>query len=265
LEVELIAGGGLTLWSLFEPKEFLLPEDEAWHLQTWLWMLRHFGGIERLRASPIVTPTDACFPPTDVTGENLARYVFDRVKTQAAMDNLSFRLIPQPSSDADVRSGSVVRPEGKVVEGTFSEESGQIVITYDLAKTQEPLTLVSIFAHELAHYPIAHAGEEPPGGSEMKEFATDLMTVFLGFGIFGADCAVKFWAGPGRGGGWGSSTLGYLREVDWVYALAVFLNLRGEDDSKLKNYLKPALYSELKTASHILARNPEKLEEHRNL
>jgi hypothetical protein len=45
------------MWTPFKPAPFLDPEDEAWHLETWAWMLRHWGGLDDLKRSPLVTPT----------------------------------------------------------------------------------------------------------------------------------------------------------------------------------------------------------------
>ncbi len=216
----------MDIWKLFSPKSPLNQEDEDWQLVTWLWFLKNFGGLKRLKASPVVAPTDEFFPPIDKKGDKLAGYIFDRVKTHARMSELSCKLIAQPQGnpqdDGELVSG---RPISKFVSGTFSEDNGRVVITYDPAKIQEPLALVSIFAHELAHYSLSKMGKEPPGGTEMAECVTDLMTVFLGFGVFGADCAFNFRGGPGggrSGGPWTWSRLGYLREVDWVFALRCF-------------------------------------------
>jgi hypothetical protein len=88
---------------------------------------------------------------------------------------------------------------------------------------------VATFAHELAHYRLATISDALPGGREMHEYAADLMTVFLGFG------------------------------------LAVFLALRDEPENMLKAGLKSHLYSDLKAASRYLARNPALLDEQRAL
>jgi hypothetical protein len=253
----------MTGWHPFERKNFLDPEDADWHLQTWSWILKHCGGTARLKKSPVVTPTHEFFPPTAFQGETRARHIFEYVKKLAGLSELDCDLIAQssyPQPAGELVSG---RPIYRIQRGTFGEDNGRPIITYDPTQIDKPLLLVSTFAHELAHCRLANIGEAPPGGDAMKEYATDLMTVFLGFGIFGADCAFNFWQGPGggrTGGPWGWSTSGYLREIDWVYALAVFLNLRGENDSVLEKWLKPSLYSELGAASRNIAANMAQLE-----
>jgi hypothetical protein len=45
--------------AMWGKKKFLDPELEAWHIACWSWLLRHFGGVEAVRAAPLVLPTGA--------------------------------------------------------------------------------------------------------------------------------------------------------------------------------------------------------------
>lgn len=156
--------------------------------------------------------------------------------------------------------------KGGLPLGTFSARDGEATITYDPESVNEPATLVATFIHELAHYRLANIRVLLPGGEEMHEYATDLMTVFLGFGVFGASRAFNFGQhGDAFSQGWQWSKQGYLRERDWSFALAVFLNLRGEKPEILKELLKPHLYSDMKEAGRYLAKNASLLERHRAL
>jgi hypothetical protein len=144
--------------------------------------------------------------------------------------------------------------------GTFRVEKGQAIITYDPTMLGDPMALVATFAHELCHYRIAAAGELPPGGQETLEFATDLAAVFLGFGIFGANCAFRFQQrGDSFSQGWQWSRHGYLQPRTWCYALAVFFVSRGEPVEAARPFLKPHLFSDLADAAAYLRRRPERL------
>jgi hypothetical protein len=251
----------------FGKKHFLDPEDEAWHLDSWRWMLMHFGGLARLKQSPIVFASSEFFAPTEAMGHVRAEHIFGCVKRHARMEEWPCALIAQPES-VPLRVGelaSLKRVSGGMPLGTFKVEKDRTVtISYDLAKLDEPATLIATFAHELAHYRLATVREETPGGHDMHEFATDLMTVFLGFGVFGANGAFNFRQFGGTfSHGWQTSGAGYLRERDWVFALAVFLALRGEETDLLRRHLKRHLYSDLNAATKYLARNPALLEQHR--
>lgn len=237
---------------LFGRAQFLDAEDETWHLDTWGWFLKSFGGLDRLRRSPMVKATAEFFPATEATGEARAAHIFERIKTLADMGDWPCTLLAQPERPrGHLGVGYLASEKGRPL-GTFAVRGDEVSISYDPASLERPVELVATFIHELAHYRLARLHEDGPGGHDMHEYATDLMTVFLGFGLFGANRAFNF---KGNRYGWESSQQGYLRERDWVFALAVFLSLRNETPQAVKNSLKSHLYSGLKSAARYLARN----------
>ncbi len=168
-----------------------------------------------------------------------------------------------------------VRPEARVSEfvflspldkglplGTFGVADNEIAITYDPGNLNDSVTLVATFAHELAHYRLAPLLEDLPGGEEMHEFATDLMTVYMGFGLFGANRAFNFAQHQSfMGQGWGWSRQGYLTERAWAFALAVFLQLRAESANDVRPFLKAHLYADLRKAKRYLESRPGRVAE----
>jgi hypothetical protein len=58
---------------------------------------------------------------------------------------------------------------------------------------------------------------------------------------------------------WHAAWSGSASERDWVFALAVFLTLRGESAADLQPFLKPHLSSDLTKALAYLKRNPSPL------
>ncbi len=256
-------------FQLFGRRHFLDAEDEAWHLESWSWMLRHFGGVARLKRAPIVQANREFFPPTEASGHERAKHIFACVKGLAGMNEWPCKLMAQPEA-SPLRVGETValKPvSGGLPLGTFGVEQGGVaVITYDPAKVREPAVLVATFAHELAHYRLATVRDELPGGHDMHEYLTDLMTVFLGFGLFGANGAFNFRQhGDAFSHGWQWSRAGYLRERDWAFALAVFVALRDEPAAILRTLLKSHLYSDLKAAARYLESRPALLDNHRGL
>ncbi len=251
---------------LFTKKGFLDPEDEAWHLESWAWLLRHLGGISALRRRPLVRATASYFPPSSESGHARAEHIFSCVKKLAGISDWPCILVEQPK-----------RPEPKVAElgllkvekshlplGSFSVSEGTVTITYDPDSLKNPVVLVATLAHELAHYLLATIQEEPPGGEDMHEYLTDLATVCLGFGLFGANSAFNFSQHTGvLSQGWRTSSRGYLRERDWAFALAVFLVLRNENAVDIRRELKPHLYDDMRSGLKYLESNPVLLDAHR--
>lgn len=241
----------------FRPRSFLSPEEEAWHIETWRWLLDRFGGLAVLSEASIVVPSREFFPPTDAAGHDRALHVFEAVKNHAGMANWECNLIAQ-APGPNPHLGGVATVQGlQGAAGTFGVEDRRIAITYDPALLDQPVKLVAVLAHELAHYLLAAERELPPGGEEMHEPATDLTAAYLGFGVFGANSAFTFEQHQDAGTqGWSSLRLGYLSERAWVFALAVFAFLRQDSIEPLEHYLKPHLYGDLRKAMKYLRREP---------
>ncbi|TLU67496.1 hypothetical protein FE810_00640 [Thalassotalea litorea] len=109
--------------------------------------------------------------------------------------------------------------------------------------------MIATFAHELAHYLTASAKQEPPGGWENWEFATDITATFLGFGVFMANSAFNFRQYTDSDSqGWQASRNGYLTEAEHVFSLALFIQLKGISPATVTPFLKSHLRKMLKKA-----------------
>jgi hypothetical protein len=250
----------MALWP-FKSSPFLTAAEEEWFAEVWRWFLQTLGGLDDLRQSSLVTPTAQFFPATGTTGHERALAIFGLVKQHARLQEWACELIEQPS-----------RPEARVGEvtaqvfaqhdplGTFGPEGNTIVITYDPGLLDDPMALIATLIHELGHYLLLSQPEPPPGGEETEELATDLVTVYLGFGLFGANSAFNFQQYTDtHSQGWRTSRQGYLNERMWCYALAIFFLLRGEDIEQAKPFLKSHLYSDLRKAVAYLRKHPERM------
>ena len=68
---------------------------------------------------------------------------------------------------------------------------------------------------------------------------TDLLTVFLGLGVFSANTAARFQQhDDGHKQGWSMQRLGYLPEEIYGYALAKFAQERGENSPQWVKHLR---------------------------
>jgi hypothetical protein len=117
------------------------------------------------------------------------------------------------------------------------------VITYDPGLLRQPEHLVATFAHELAHYLDYFAEESCPGGEQRREFATDLLAVVMGFGIFLTNSACTF---RGQFDGWSIQRQGYLSQIQLVYVLAIFCALKNVPISNVTKHLERSLVSTFK-------------------
>jgi hypothetical protein len=241
-----------------QPKPFLEAELEDWHQAAWRWLITQFGGMSGL-STALVLPTRAFFPPCEAQGHARIEHVFSHVKRHAGLEDVHCLLVPQPEGPS-LRIGEMVSlvRQSAAPAGTFGLEGNEPAITYDPELEADPVKLVAVLAHELAHLRIAQFAEELEGGRDANERATDLATVALGFGLFGANCAFGFerFQDP-ISQGWQHSSLGYLAEREWAFALAVWCFLTDRDVKDTERYLKAHIYADLRRASASLRQRPE--------
>lgn len=239
------------MWNPFRT-EPLLPEDDAlFQVETYRWLLTHFGESDFYENAQLVLPTPAFFPSVVESEVAAAEATFAQVKRYAGLEQWDVVLQVQ---DADpnlhMAPTLVVQNVAQSPLGTFSvNEQNEVTITYNPKVTANPLQMVATFAHELAHYLTATASEPPPGGWENWEFATDIAATFLGFGVFQANAAFTFRQYASVDAvGWETSGSGYLSEAEHSYALALFLCLKGIDPTSAFAHCKPTVKAYLKRA-----------------
>jgi len=239
-------------------------ESEDWLIACWRWLLDYLDDLKQLRGFPLVLPNMAFFPSTRKEGHERAEYYFRAVAALCGTAEWPFDLVPQQEGvNPKLGPPAVVQNVEPEPHGTFSFRPGQrLKVSYDPGLLEHPVNLIATFIHEIAHAILMGIGQEVPGGPEMEEFATDVATVFLGFGVFGANSAFEFqpYSDVGSGTqGWSMQNSGYLTEAEWAFAIAIFLSLRDERMAPLAEWLKPTPRTLLKQSMRYLDRHPERL------
>ena len=219
---------------LFGPRFMLDEGTTSWILDTFAWALEQFGTDVFYQHTSLVLPDDTYFPDNLGNEPDVAETLFRRVRKHAHMDDWPCRLVAQ-EEDANRVVGPALMIQGAPSgpAGTFSmaaDRSRTVEISYNPSQLSRPESLIATFAHELAHYLMHSVSSLPPGGEAFEEHATDLVAVFMGFGVFLANSAFSFSQYTDVDSqGWQTFAQGYLSESELVYCLAVFLHLKGID------------------------------------
>jgi hypothetical protein len=117
------------------------------------------------------------------------------------------------------------------------DPSSKQQISIDESQMKDPMTLVAVIAHELGHVILLRPGLVDRDEADMEPL-NDLLTVFLGFGIFTANSAFRFEQHQDeRVQGWSARRLGYLTEEQFGYALARFAYERRDAKHKWDSFL----------------------------
>ncbi len=233
-------------------------DELEWQLATFKWLGEEFGEIGDTK---LVLPTPEFFPRSGASGNAAVAELFEQVRSAAGLEQWPCELVtgdaerPIQAGNAHLLVHHGAPPPCGTFQMTGEGEDRRALITYNpnLAGNEE--ALVATFAHELGHYLMSTATTPPPGGWDLHELATDMIAVYLGFGIFLANSAKNFSQFQSAGEmGWSSRLQGYLSEAALVTALAIFQRLAGRPPSEAATHLKPYLQKVLKSADKALAK-----------
>lgn len=243
------------------PKSPLDEETERWQIDCWRWLINGLSASHNLRDADLIVPDFDFFPATDATGHDRAEHLFRCVTRLSGVEDWPFDLVAQAWHPDDDGSGSA---GFDYAAGTYQESpAGRMTIGYYPGLVDRPLDLIGTLAHEVSHGVARSINNPPPGGWQMEAFAVDLTTVYLGFGVFGANNAFKTQFGEGffKGlfGSWSMSSGGYLSQEQWAFALAVFLTLRDESEEAAQEWLSKPLRKMLVQSMDYLDTHPQSL------
>lgn len=240
-------------------------DEEHWQLETWAWLLRHFGGVEGLWHWRQLYPRHEDFPRTGLEGHEHAEAVFAQVAAAVEVSTSTFRLEPQECS-VDPRLGPQAIVQGAPASplGTYSHDGRDNIVTYDPAQLGDLQGLIATFIHELCHPLLLAVPFPPPGDAELEEHATDLATVFFGFGVFGGNQAFGFQQHRDDASGtqgWSFRSAGYMTQNEWGYGLALRAALSGEPIEPIRHHASPELWTHVSRNARYLQANPNVVSE----
>jgi len=202
-----------------KPKSFLDAARRDWQFGTYAWLLRNCGGYEKFLETTLVLPIEEHFPDRGMKGHAAVSALFRRARDHAGMGDWPCTVEREPEESHEMPNA----PNGVRV---FTYKRGAL----------EPVKLVAGFACDLAGFLVDTFDEPPPGGEATRAATIELSAVFIGFGVFLANAAVK--------------QAGFrLSEGELAHAVALFCHLRGLALESLEPHLNPHVRKYLRLAS----------------
>jgi hypothetical protein len=230
---------------LFQAECPVAEREQRWIETSMAWFRDEFGP-DHLRR-PIILPTKEFFPdPHDV------RAVITRVCGYADVDpaKVTIAFYGDPAEQDLARAaGLTTRSLGAA--GHYRRVDGRAVIGIDRTLGATPDRLVATVAHELGHVRLLDEGRITVDRAD-HEPLTDLLTVYLGLGIFTANARFDYRNDNQRRT---TSNLGYLTEPMFGYGLACHAWLRNESRPDWLRHVDPNPRSYAKRGLRYLAAN----------
>ncbi len=232
-------------------------EDKAWIEESMLWLIEEFGD-DTLRKAVIVLPTDEFFPDPFSEDEEDVRSLVDRVCGYMGVEpeRVELDFFTDESRGLQRALPSYESSHGGAL-GCYRKRRGNHVVSLESSQTADPMNLIATIAHELGHVRLLGEGRLH-SGYEDHEPLTDLLTVFLGMGVFTGNAVFSFrqWA-DNLSQGWQTERRGYMTEEMFGYALASFAWVRGESKPEWSKYLKGNVRSYFKSGHKYLEKTED--------
>ncbi len=251
------------MFQFLKPSKLLDETSAQWMFDTFAWALRNFDATVFSNETILVTPSNAHFPGRETSAEGMTSLIFDKVKTYAGVQHWPCRLMDE--YDVENIAPPRVQIDGPVwgaagVAPTSVDESQKLIVVYSQDHLRDPEVMIANFAHTLAQYLGTTATEVPPGGEENWPHVTELLAVFMGFGVMMANSAntakirsCSSCSGPAV------ERQNYLSQYDITYALAIFCCLKGIPAQQAVGQLKSSLRSFFKKAMKDVKRKESKV------
>lgn len=237
--------------SLFDNKNLLEEHSVQWLFDAFGWSLKNFDAQLFFDTTVLVLPTNDFFPGRVQSVEGMANLIFNQVKHYAGLSHWPTRIADQSvcsllnAPEVEIR-GALRNPNG-VADESIAEDQ-RLLIPYNPQQINNPEGMIATFAHILAHYMARMAKTPPPGGVEYWPHVTELLAVFMGFGLMFANSAFTFKGGCGSCYNPNANRDAYLSEREATYAMAIFSVLKDIPNSVVTGYLKSHLRSFYKKA-----------------
>lgn len=247
-----------------------MPDEDtiAWLFDTYQWAISNFNAEVFFDETQLVTPTNDHFPGTHSSVHDAAVQVFEQVKALAGLQHW-------PCEVMDQNSCTTLEAPKVLIEGALRGHKGitptdvppdqKLVVTYDSTDMSDPEVMIANYAHVLAHYLGSMSKEAPPGGLENWPHITEVLAVFMGFGIMFSNSALKFKGGCGSCGSHFVDRENYLSERDITYALAIFCQLKNIPARAANKHLKKSLRGYFSQAMKHVASHSNQLEKLRHM
>ncbi|MCA1788991.1 MAG: hypothetical protein LC667_03770 [Thioalkalivibrio sp.] len=250
------------IFDLFQREPLLDDTTRDWIHEIYAWAMRQQGREIFFASTQLVLPTPEFFPGRADSVHGMAQLVFDSVRGHAGLDHWPCRLqepgiwVPQAYPHQ-----TLAVPIRALHGSTMPAAQGSAALfSYTPELVANPEALIADFARELAHHLVAAASESPPAGEENRGHVTELVGVFMGFGIMFANTAFNVRVNScGSCQGPVAERPGFLSRADLSYALALFCRLKDIPASQARPHLKSGLRAFFRRALRDIDRNPEVL------
>lgn len=255
---------------LFKPKPLIDQSSADWIFAAFGWALTYFDKEEFFQRSCLVQPTNDFFPGRVDSVHAKAENIFQGTLKYAGLKHWPFQLQKpelfqdQPPqllqlTELPRNSGETSLPALLSSQAFEQASEVELNLSYNPNQTLKPEDLSSSFAHILAQHMVLQSQQLPPGGKEYYAEGTEILAIFMGFGVMFANSAYTFRGGCGSCYNAQANRQATLSENDVIFSLALYCRLKDIPTADATRHLKKHLKSSYKQAVKQIDQQPEQL------
>jgi hypothetical protein len=239
------------MFKLFDKKPVLDETAIQWMFDCYEWAFRNLDAKLFFESTTLVYPNNDYFPGQENSPEAKSNLILDQVRQHAGMKNWPVRLVDEDTylASSFVNTAPKLTIEGSArgataLQPVLNAQEDALFIVYQPNLLRNPQALIANYAQMLANYLGYTVVDPPPGGIENWPMLTEMIAIFMGFGLMYANTAgnVRI-SSCGSCQGPSAERVNYLSQYDAAYALAIFAALKNIDTKEIKPYLKKTLHT----------------------
>lgn len=253
----------------FQTKPLIDQTNADWILDTFNWALKNFDHNEFFNRCQLVQPNNTFFPGRVSSVHGKAENIFQTTLKYTGLTHWPFAL-QNPgefeNSQPPNLDLNVIERNSTHILSPVTNTDININLTYNPQQTGKPEVLSSNYVHTMAqHLLVQHLANKPdnlpPGGKDFFLESTEVLAIFMGFGIMFANSAYTFRGGCGSCYNPQSNRQATLSENNVLYTLALFCKLKNVSKNEATSFLKPHLKGNYKQALKQLEKQPNQLKQ----
>lgn len=240
-----------TLSNWLAPQQLVSDASAQWMIECFDYAGTYFDQQEFAQRTQLIQPTNQFFGGRVSSVEEKAANIFEHCINYAGVAHWPFQLVHAKQN----LGYPTLTPDTVVIERNSQQklpavdtQNKRFLLTYNPQQTLKPEDLAASFSGLLAQYLIFHAPQLPPQGETLLAEASEVLAVYMGFGVVLANSAYTFRGGCGSCFNPSANRQASLTENEVLFALALFCHYKQLPASAATKHLKKHLKSSFKAA-----------------
>lgn len=224
------------------------------------WALENFDATAFVRSTDLVKPTRESFPDRADNELDMVKNAYARVLQYSGLASWPFVLVPQQQVAAAAPPRLTLQTTQRANNSSAVVASNDVLmVSYSAPMLKKPMDLVASMSKAVAQHYLYQTGLVPPAGLESFNETSEILSVFMGFGVLVANSAYTFRGSCARCYDPNANRVAALSESEAIFCLAVFGVLKEIPNKQITVLLKPYLRTTYKKAVKQVLRDEENL------